>query len=43
MGRPPRERIAEIGDRYGLPFAQPDWLAEIVERYNLTPPSRNDT
>ena len=41
VGRPPLERIAELGDRYGLPFAQPDWLPEVVERYNLTPPSRD--
>jgi quercetin dioxygenase-like cupin family protein len=38
--RPPQpEEIAAIGDRYGLPFAQPAWLPDIVERYGLTPPA----
>jgi len=36
--RPDPEWIAELGDRYGLPFAKPDWLADVVARYNLTPP-----
>ena len=36
--RPSMDEIAELGDRYGLPFAQPGWLAEVIERYGLTPP-----
>ena len=28
-----------IADRYGLQFAEPDWLADVIQRYGLTPPS----
>jgi len=28
----------ELGDRYQLPFAQPDWFQDVIERYGLTPP-----
>jgi hypothetical protein len=27
-----------LGDQYGLPFSQPDWLDDVIRRYNLTPP-----
>ena len=27
-----------LAERYGLPFAEPDWLPEIIARYGLTPP-----
>ena len=37
-GRPDFARIAELGARYQLPFVQPDWLADVIARYNLTPP-----
>ena len=37
-GAPDPERIAGLSERYALPFAQPDWLDDIVTRYNLTPP-----
>lgn len=36
-GEPSREEIGRLGDRYGLPFAQPDWLPDVIARYNLTP------
>lgn len=32
------DRFMDTADRYGLPFAEPAWLPEIIERYNLTPP-----
>jgi hypothetical protein len=32
--------VAALAADYGLPYAEPDWLNEIVERYNLTPPPR---
>jgi quercetin dioxygenase-like cupin family protein len=32
------EEIAELAERYKLPFAQPDWLADVIARYELTPP-----
>jgi hypothetical protein len=37
-GPPPPDFAAELGDRYGLPFARPDWLPEIIARFGLTPP-----
>ncbi|MPZ87717.1 MAG: cupin domain-containing protein [Nitriliruptorales bacterium] len=30
--------VAELAGRYGLPFADPDWLPDVIARYNLTPP-----
>jgi mannose-6-phosphate isomerase-like protein (cupin superfamily) len=37
-GPPPEEARLEIAERYGLEFAEPSWLPEIIERYHLTPP-----
>lgn len=37
-GPPPADQLARLADRYGLQFAQPGWLPDIVTRYNLTPP-----
>jgi quercetin dioxygenase-like cupin family protein len=37
-GPPSLEARLEIADRYGLEFAEPSWLPDIIERYNLTPP-----
>jgi quercetin dioxygenase-like cupin family protein len=28
----------DLPERYGLEFAQPDWLADVITRYNLTVP-----
>jgi hypothetical protein len=28
-----------LADRYGLQGGQPDWLADLIARYHLTPPS----
>jgi quercetin dioxygenase-like cupin family protein len=39
-GPPDRAVIAELGAKYQLPFAQPDWLPEVIARYGLTSPSR---
>jgi quercetin dioxygenase-like cupin family protein len=36
-GPPPLEARLEIADRYGLEFAEPSWLPDIIERYHLTP------
>lgn len=37
--RPPEpEEIASLGERYGLPFESPEWLADVIARYGLTPP-----
>ncbi len=38
VGPPEPEAIVELGDRYGLPFAKPDWLPDVISRYGLTPP-----
>jgi quercetin dioxygenase-like cupin family protein len=35
---PSREEVGQIGARYGLPFAQPEWLPDVIARYDLTPP-----
>jgi quercetin dioxygenase-like cupin family protein len=40
VGPPEMQAIAELGERYGLPFAQPDWLPDVIARYGLTMPQR---
>ena len=37
-GPPLPSDVAPLADRYGLQFGQPDWLPDLVSRYNLTPP-----
>lgn len=37
-GRPDMPQIAELAARYELPFVEPDWIGEVIERYGLTPP-----
>ena len=37
-GPPLPEAVAEIAARYGLEFGRPDWLPDVIARYNLTPP-----
>lgn len=37
-GRPSREEIGRLAERYELPFAQPEWLPDVIARYDLTPP-----
>lgn len=37
-GAPDRAEIVRLSDRYGLPYAQPDWLPDVIARYALTPP-----
>lgn len=32
------DALRAIADRYGLELARPDWLDDIVKRYDLTPP-----
>jgi quercetin dioxygenase-like cupin family protein len=29
----------DLADRYGLQYAQPDWLPDVIARYRLTPPT----
>jgi quercetin dioxygenase-like cupin family protein len=37
-GPPEPLDVAALASRYGLHFGQPDWLAGLISRYNLTPP-----
>ena len=37
-GAPALEAVAALAERYELPFAQPDWIGDVIRRYNLTPP-----
>ena len=37
-GPPDPAQIAELSARAGLEMAEPDWLADVIARYNLTPP-----
>lgn len=39
-GRPDLAVITELAERYRLPFAEPDWLPDVIARYNLNPPIR---
>ena len=36
---PPRDgQVSALGERYGLQFGAPDWLPDVISRFNLTPP-----
>jgi mannose-6-phosphate isomerase-like protein (cupin superfamily) len=37
-GPPKPEDMGVLAERYQLPFAEPDWLPDVIARYNLTPP-----
>ncbi len=37
-GRPDFAKVAELAARYGNSFARPEWLLDVIARYNLTPP-----
>jgi quercetin dioxygenase-like cupin family protein len=37
VGAPDPADIVSLGERYQLPFAQPDWLPDVIARYGLTP------
>jgi quercetin dioxygenase-like cupin family protein len=30
--------VADLAAEFGLPYADPDWLPDVIARYNLTPP-----
>ncbi len=32
-------KVAELAAAHGLPYADPPWLPDIIERYGLTPPA----
>jgi quercetin dioxygenase-like cupin family protein len=37
-GPPAPERMFTLASTYGLELHQPDWMADLVDRYGLTPP-----
>jgi quercetin dioxygenase-like cupin family protein len=37
-GQPEMAAVAVLAQEYGLPFATPAWLPEVIQRYGLTPP-----
>ena len=37
VGPPDPADLASLGERYGLPFVEPAWLPDVIERYGLTP------
>ena len=40
VGAPDPAAITALGERYQLPFTQPDWLPDVIARYHLTPMTR---
>jgi quercetin dioxygenase-like cupin family protein len=32
------EKLLALGERYGLEFGEPPWLADVIQRYDLIPP-----
>jgi quercetin dioxygenase-like cupin family protein len=38
VSQPEINEIADLAGRYGLQFGQPEWLPDVIARYNLTPP-----
>lgn len=38
LGPPEIEAVAELAGRFELPFAEPDWLGDVIARYGLNPP-----
>jgi mannose-6-phosphate isomerase-like protein (cupin superfamily) len=37
-GPPPPEEFLALTARYGLELGEPPWLADVIKRYDLTPP-----
>ena len=37
-GPPEPEKLLALGEHYGLEFGEPPWLADVIRRYDLTPP-----
>ena len=38
-GEAEMSKIVELANRYEVPLAEPDWLADIIERYQLSVPT----
>lgn len=41
-GPPDPETLGALAARYGISFEEPEWLAEVIARYDLTPPPSPD-
>jgi quercetin dioxygenase-like cupin family protein len=39
-GPPSEGDVPTLADKYGLQFGQPEWLPDIIDRFDLTPPPR---
>jgi len=37
-GPPDREALGALAARYGMSFEEPEWLPDVIVRYDLTPP-----
>jgi len=37
-GPPEPEKLLALAERHGLEFGAPPWLADVIKRYDLTPP-----
>ena len=37
-GPPDPEQLMPLATRYGIQLGQPEWLPDVIARYNLTPP-----
>ncbi|MGZ4616378.1 MAG: cupin domain-containing protein [Actinomycetes bacterium] len=37
-GPPDPATVADLAERYGLQFGEPDWLPGVISRFGLTPP-----
>jgi len=37
-GPPAPQDVGALAERYGLEFGEPPWLADVIARYDLTPP-----
>ena len=35
-------KVAALAADHGLPYADPDWLPDVIARYRLTPPPPRD-
>ena len=40
VGAPDPSTVADLAGKYQLPFAEPDWLPDVIARFNLTAPRR---
>lgn len=38
QGQPTPPEVAELAAQYELPFAEPAWIGDVIERYGLNPP-----